>query len=150
MLCDMVPILPRRLVEYDPAKLEPYHNRPPNCMIPPYGPPYALYMHNNHLCTSQKLPVNTRIVIVGGGQTTMSFFERLIFGQKNMRLLFTSLTLCSTYGFSEFDAQNVDPMAEMFRLSSIYSEEYTRRLSFRSWVNIIFGTMTAINRYVSV
>ncbi|KAF6211707.1 hypothetical protein GE061_012221, partial [Apolygus lucorum] len=70
-----VPVRPRRVPSYAPSlrgKIPPYHIRNDY-------PPFALYYLNSRIAASHKRINHTKIVVVGTGETGLSFLENFFF-----------------------------------------------------------------------
>ena len=100
---------------------------------------------NKQFSTLRKFRVNTRIVVVGASHTGISFLETLLFGTSSTYLTFTNVTLVSPHGLPgecEIDQNSKN----LFVYNGHYGSTYMAKLNLRSYVNIVYGKMTAINK----
>ncbi|KAJ6661329.1 hypothetical protein lerEdw1_014957 [Lerista edwardsae] len=103
---------------------------------------YALYHFNRKLSMEPKVSVNIRIVVVGASNVGLSFLETLVFCP---HLKFNNLTLISTHGLPGKDASNT--LRKLFLMTShCFSFDDFALMSLSSWVNIVVGKMTGIDR----
>jgi hypothetical protein len=139
----MAPVHRRTQIEYNARKLG--INMPSEQVIKPkynYHLPCALNHINRKLLLEPKVSVNLRIVVVGASDVGMSFMENLVF---RSHLRFNNLTLVTINGVPGSLA--ADPLRDSLRANSLnYSHNDYASLSLRSWVNIIEGQMTSIDR----
>ncbi|CAF0802788.1 unnamed protein product [Brachionus calyciflorus] len=139
----MVPVPRRKQIDYNFSKLGV--NAPSDLVLKSrhnYSMPCALNMINRKLLLEPKLVVNLRIVVVGASVVGLSFLEKLIFSP---HLRFNNLTLVSTTGAP--GTLPPDSLRDQMNLKSMnYDSEDYAALSLRSWVNIITGKMTWIDR----
>ena len=83
-----------------------------------------------------------RIVVVGASEVGVSFLESLSFCP---HLRFNNLTLVSTHGLP--DSLKPDELREGMRAHTLnYNSTTYATISLRSWVNLITGQLTAIDR----
>ncbi|KAM7061432.1 cilia- and flagella-associated protein 61 [Acridotheres tristis] len=103
---------------------------------------YSLNHTNRKLVLESKVCINTRIVVVGASDVGISFLETLVFWP---RLKFNNLTLISTHGLP-----GKDPQSSKYRRflidSHCFSDEDHAQMSLCSWVSVVVGKVTAINR----
>ncbi|KAJ8389365.1 hypothetical protein AAFF_G00120730 [Aldrovandia affinis] len=133
----MVPVRPRRQII---CPLEELGVNAPSTQVTDEQAPYALNHINRKLTMEPKVTVNIRIVVVGASDTAISFLEVFAFCP---HLRFNNLTLISSRGLPEHCSRD-----EMCFLTSShsYNDRDHAQLSLRSWVHVIVGKMTAINR----
>ncbi|KAF7690455.1 hypothetical protein HF521_012259 [Silurus meridionalis] len=137
VLSSMVPVHPRRQVIYP---LEELGINAPSTLITREQVPYALNHINRKLTMESKININARIVVVGASDTGLAFLEALVFCP---HLQFNNLTLISPLGFPEHHStENISFLST----SHCYTERDHGQLSLRSWVNVVMGKMTAIDR----
>lgn len=74
----LVPVAPRRMPVYDPQFIDDA------CSPPDYvtdsGEVMSLFISSTRLSGVKRVEINTRIVVVGSGDTALSFLETLVFG----------------------------------------------------------------------
>ena len=138
----MIPILPRRQIQYCVDTLE---NNIPSSSVLRDGSHFALYYMNKRFSTLPKFCVNTRIVIVGASNTCISFLENLLFGSSSTYLTFNNITLVSPHGLpGEYEIDKYSK--KLFVYNGYYDASYMVKLNLRSYINIIYGKLTAINK----
>lgn len=107
---------------------------------------FALYLSSPRLCTFPKLEINTRIVVVGSSDVAIAFLESLIFTRHpKYQMLFKNITLVSTHGLTCQSLE--DKIKDSFFVSRgtrTYKE--MQKLSLRTYINIVNGVMTDIDR----
>ncbi|XP_060772152.1 cilia- and flagella-associated protein 61 isoform X2 [Neoarius graeffei] len=133
----MVPVHPRRQVIYP---LEDLGINAPSTVITTEQVPYALNHINRKLTMESKVNVNAKIVVVGASETALAFLETLILCP---HLQFNNLTLVSPHGLP--DHLSTDHVS-FLATSHYYSEQDHAQLSLRSWISVVKGKMTAIDR----
>nr|XP_002126453.1 cilia- and flagella-associated protein 61 [Ciona intestinalis] len=126
----MVPVRARRQIEYP---LQELGINAPSERVISKSPPYAINHINRKLTLEPKVTINARIVVVGASDVGISFLESLCFCP---HLRFNNLTLVSKRGLPQ----------TLLSSSESYSRDDLARLSLRSWVNIVQGFMTDIDR----
>ncbi|KAG9484247.1 hypothetical protein GDO78_009909 [Eleutherodactylus coqui] len=133
----MVPVRPRRQIVYP---LEKLGINAPSKQVSKDQPPYALYHINRKLTLEPKVTINARIVVVGASDVGISFLETLVFCP---HLKFNNIILISTHGLPG----NNSCMDQSFLASShCYNDKDYALMSLRSWVNVVVGKMTGIDR----
>jgi hypothetical protein len=139
----MVPVHRRTQIEYNARKLGV--NMPSEQVLKPmfnYFLPCALNHINRKLLLEPKVSVNLRVVVVGASEVGLSFVENLVF---RSHLRFNNLTLVTINGVP--GTLPSDPLRDSLRADSLnYSHSDYTALSLRSWVNIVSGKMTHIDR----
>ena len=139
----MVPVHRRTQIEYNVKKLGV--NMPSNQVLKPafnYFLPFSLNHINRKLLLEPKVAVNLRIVVVGASDVGMSFLENLIF---RSHLRFNNVTLVTINGLP--GALAPDELRDNLRAEGMnYSHADYAAMSLRSWVNVIHGQMTSIDR----
>lgn len=148
MLVEMQTVLPRLTMHYDLHNWPPHRPQPPAHIFSPHtGDPYSLYYCSMSTCTQRKIHINLRIVMVGCCTTSISFINELLFNERARNVYLSNLTLISPYGFFEYEFENFSELAMKFQYQGRYTPDYVKRLGLRSWVNLVYGTMTGIDRY---
>ncbi|XP_071996729.1 cilia- and flagella-associated protein 61 isoform X2 [Engystomops pustulosus] len=133
----MVPVRPRRQIVYP---LEKLGINAPSKQVSKDQPAYALYHINRKLTLEPKITINARIVVVGASDVGISFLETLVFCP---HLKFNNITMISTHGLPG----NNSCMDQSFLARShCYNDKDYALMSLRSWVNVVVGKMTGIDR----
>ncbi|XP_042320316.1 cilia- and flagella-associated protein 61 [Sceloporus undulatus] len=135
----MVPVRPRRQIVYPLTKLG---INAPSKEVSKDQLKYALNHFNRKLSLEPKVSVNARIVVVGASNVAISFLETLIFCP---HLKFNNLTLISTHGLPGKGESN--NLHKCFLINShCFNEDDHALMSLASWINVVVGKMTGINR----
>lgn len=152
MLGEMVPVLPRRRLEFESMHEWRREQIPPKYVRHNVADAsrFALYAHTISSCQKRKVHVNHRLVIVGCSCTALAFLEHMLYGCSSRGLMFTHLTLISPNGFADSEFDDITDMAKMFHDDAVYTADFVRRMAFRTWVNSVHGLVTKINRYKGV
>ncbi|NWZ28929.1 CFA61 protein, partial [Asarcornis scutulata] len=135
----MVPVRPRRQIVYP---LEELGINAPSEQVSKDQLSYSLNHINRKLITESKTSINSRIVVVGASDVGISFLETLVFCP---HLKFNNLTLISIHGLPGKDF----PASKHRRFlinSHCFNDEDYAQMSLCSWVNVVVGKMTGINR----
>eukprot|EP00731_Ephydatia_muelleri_P029454 Em0020g1098a len=135
-LSEMVPIRPRRQIEY-PGGLG--NHTPPSSRLN-HRETFALYHTNRKLSFEPKISINARLVVVGASDTSVSLLEGLVFCP---HLKFNNLTLVSTDGMPwalEDDAYRSLPH------SCCYMPHMYSLLGLHARVNVVKATVVSIDR----
>ncbi|NWV13265.1 CFA61 protein, partial [Ptilonorhynchus violaceus] len=135
----MAPVRPRRQIVYP---LEELGVNAPSEQVSKDQLSYALNHTNRKLVLESKVSINTRIVVVGASDVGISFLETLIFCP---RLKFNNLTLISIHGLPGKDPQS-SKRGRFLINSHCFNDEDYAQMSLCSWVNVVVGKMTGINR----
>uniref|UniRef100_A0A8C3UBA4 Cilia and flagella associated protein 61 n=1 Tax=Catharus ustulatus TaxID=91951 RepID=A0A8C3UBA4_CATUS len=135
----MAPVRPRRQIVYPLRELGA---NAPSEQLSADQPKYSLNHTNRRLVLESKVCINTRIVVVGASDVGISFLETLIFWP---RLKFNNLTLISTHGLPGRDPQSSKYRRFLINSHCFNDEDYAQ-MSLCSWVNVVVGKMTGINR----
>ncbi|NWX48175.1 CFA61 protein, partial [Steatornis caripensis] len=135
----MVPVRPRRQIVYP---LEELGINAPSEQVSKDQLSYSLNHINRKLVLESKVSVNTRIVVVGASDVGISFLETLIFCP---HLKFNNLTLISIHGLPGKDLLGSGHRRFLINSHCFNDEDYAQ-MSLCSWVNVVVGKMTGINR----
>ncbi|NXQ57991.1 CFA61 protein, partial [Anthoscopus minutus] len=135
----MAPVRPRRQIVYP---LQELGVNAPSEQVSEDQLKYSLNHTNRKLVLESKVCVNTRIVVVGASDVGISFLETLIFWP---RLKFNNLTLISIHGLPGKDPQSSKYRRFLINSHCFNDEDYAQ-MSLCSWVNVVVGKMTGINR----
>ncbi|NWS28677.1 CFA61 protein, partial [Polioptila caerulea] len=135
----MAPVRPRRQIVYP---LQELGVNAPSEQVSKDQVKYSLNHTNRKLVLESKVCINTRIVVVGASDVGISFLETLIFWP---RLKFNNLTLISIHGLPGQDPQSSKYRRFLINSHCFNDEDYAQ-MSLCSWVNIVVGKMTGINR----
>lgn len=105
---------------------------------------FALFFSSINNVTLPRTIINDKIIVVGGGTTGIAFLMSLITKNLlNRQVIFSNLTLVTPHAFSTKDDQLID---DFFIKQTYLTKSFLNMYSFDSLVNMIFGTMTAIDR----
>lgn len=139
----MVPVKKRSQISYDEQKLG--QNMPSTHVTSHrynFGVPCALNHINRKLLLEPKIAINLRIVIIGASELAISFLETLAFSP---HLRFNNITLVSSNGLPGMLPP--DELRDGMRAQSMnYDQKDHAYMSLRSWVNVVIGKMTHIDR----
>lgn len=97
--------------------------------------------------------VNTKIVVVGSSDTALAFLEALICSWTSFyHVYFTNVTVVSPHGLAYFRPPH--KIRDMFFVHrSKFCFRWLNLTSLKTYVNVVFGVMTGINRkekYITV
>ncbi|NXG72439.1 CFA61 protein, partial [Baryphthengus martii] len=135
----MAPVRPRRQIVYP---LEELGVNAPSEQVSKDQLSYSLNHINRKLVLESKRSVNTRIVVVGASDVGISFLETLVFWP---HLKFNNLTLISIHGLPGKDLPGSKQRRFLINSHCFNDEDYAQ-MSLCSWVNVVVGKMTGINR----
>ncbi|XP_037989689.1 cilia- and flagella-associated protein 61 isoform X2 [Motacilla alba alba] len=135
----MAPVRPRRQIVYP---LQGLGVSAPSEQVSKDQLKYSLNHTNRKLVLESKVCINSRIVVVGASDVGISFLETLIFWP---RVKFNNLTLISTHGLPGKDPQSSKYRRFLINSHCFNDEDYAQ-MSLCSWVNVVVGKMTGINR----
>nr|XP_009671407.1 PREDICTED: uncharacterized protein C20orf26 homolog [Struthio camelus australis] len=135
----MVPVRPRRQIVYP---LEELGINAPSEQVSKDQLSYALNYINRKLTLESKVSINTRIVVVGASNVGISFLETLIFCP---HLKFNNLTLISIHGLPGKNPPGSKHGRFLINSHCFNDQDYAQ-MSLCSWVNVVVGKMTGINR----
>ncbi|KFQ26969.1 Uncharacterized protein C20orf26, partial [Merops nubicus] len=135
----MAPVRPRRQIVYP---LEELGMNAPAEQVSKDQLSYSLNHINRKLVMQSRRSINTRIVVVGASDVGISFLETLIFCPD---LKFNNLTLISIHGLPGRDLLGFKHRRFLINSHCFNDEDYAQ-MSLCSWVNVVVGKMTGINR----
>ncbi|XP_026644285.1 cilia- and flagella-associated protein 61 [Microtus ochrogaster] len=135
----LVPVRPRRQIVYP---LEKLGINAPSKEVSKDQPSYALNHTNRKLTLEPKVTVNARIVVVGASSVGISFLETLVFCS---HLKFNNLTLISTHGLPGKKLLGSE-QRKFLASDHCFSDKDYALMSLCSWVNVVVGRMTGIDR----
>ncbi|XP_038288894.1 cilia- and flagella-associated protein 61 isoform X3 [Canis lupus baileyi] len=165
----LVPVRPRRQIVYP---LEKLGINAPSKAVSKDPLSYALNHTNRKLTLEPKITVNAKIVVVGASSVGISFLETLVFcmgceapavppaprsspTMQNLRpcpaqcpsphLKFSNLTLISTHGFPGKNLLGTE-QRKFLASDHCFNDKDYASMSLCSWVNVVVGRMTAIDR----
>lgn len=138
-LSDMVPVRARRQIVYALGVLE---DRAPSKRVLQKKEPFALCHFNRKLTLEPKVAINARIVVVGASDVATAYLETLSFCS---HLRFNNLTLISPHGLPG-EMANDEIRDNVLGETHCYGRDDYAHSSLRSWVNVVYGKMTAIDR----
>ncbi|XP_014600081.1 PREDICTED: cilia- and flagella-associated protein 61-like [Polistes canadensis] len=150
----MVPVNPRRRIEYKFCDCsstnnitdEIYKNTNNNKV-------FTLFMTTPRIATIPNKIIDTKIVVVGGSDCGIAFVEFLALGYQQNFVNFTNLTLISPNGLPYEKKHNDLKWDMMIPFKGKYCRDYRHLITRRAWINVVYGTLLAINRkekYVTV
>ncbi|VDM18506.1 unnamed protein product [Hydatigera taeniaeformis] len=146
-LGDFYAVQPRRQIVY-PSELVKGEKGPQNRILscPLDDPPPAVYHISRNLIMEPKIVLNTRIVVVGASSTSLAFLERLTFAS---HIRFNNIVLLSPHGIPGDTEASENHRVPLF-YPARYMQDRRRlgQISLHTLVNIILGTLTAIDRRV--
>ncbi|XP_076970906.1 cilia- and flagella-associated protein 61 isoform X3 [Tamandua tetradactyla] len=135
----LVPVRPRRQIVYP---LEKLGINAPSKEVSKDPLSYALNHTNRKLTLEPKITVNAKIVVVGASNVGISFLETLVFCP---HLKFSNLTLISTHGLPGKNLLGTEQRRFLASDHCFNDKDYAL-MSLCSWVNIVVGRMTGIDR----
>ncbi|KAG8444005.1 hypothetical protein GDO86_009261 [Hymenochirus boettgeri] len=135
----MVPVRPRRQIVYP---LEKLGINAPSRHVSKDQPSYALNHYNRKLTLEPKVTINARIVVVGASDVAISFLETLVFCP---HLKFNNITLISSHVLPE-NVPASSQECQFLASSHCYNDKDYALMSLHSWVNVVVGKMTGIDR----
>ncbi|XP_076099520.1 cilia- and flagella-associated protein 61-like isoform X2 [Mytilus galloprovincialis] len=138
-LNDMVPVRARRQITYP---LEQLAINAPSDRVLKKQEPYALNHVNRKLVLEPKVTINARIVVVGASNVGIGFLEQLAYCP---HLRFNNLTLVSPHGLPGEMAPD-ELRDQMLGNDFCYGQENYANISLRTWINVVYGKMTNIDR----
>nr|XP_054397601.1 cilia- and flagella-associated protein 61 isoform X1 [Pongo abelii] len=135
----LVPVRPRRQIVYP---LEKLGINAPSKAVSKDPMSYALNHTNRKLTLEPKITVNAKIIVVGASSVGISFLETLVFCS---HMKFNNLTLISTHGLP--GKKLLDTEQRKFLASDhCFNDKDYALMSLCSWVNVVVGRMTGIDR----
>ena len=103
--------------------------------------PFSLLLTSRSTVLRRRQRVNSRIVVVGGGDAGLAVLERLAFSRQ---LLFTNVTLVEPHGFPDDGGASL--AAGMRTSTENFQPERLKTMWPHAWVNLVRGVMQAIDR----
>ncbi|XP_076463469.1 cilia- and flagella-associated protein 61-like [Babylonia areolata] len=138
-LASMVPVRARRQIKYPVNRLG---INAPSERVLAQKEAYALNHINRKLTLEPKVTINARIVVVGASDVGLAFLETFAYCP---HLRFNNMTLISPHGLPGEMPPDLQ-RDQMLPSSHCYSQEEYAKVSLRTWVNVVYGRMTAIDR----
>lgn len=107
--------------------------------------PYSLLFSTINHITLPRISIKEKVVIVGASNAGIAFIMGLISSQatKTYSVTFDNLTLITPHQFRKKDDELID---QLFIQKSHLTRNYLSMYSFDTYLNVIYGTMTEINR----
>ncbi|XP_077266677.1 cilia- and flagella-associated protein 61-like isoform X5 [Temnothorax americanus] len=146
-LNDMIPVDPRRQAEYEfPIILENLDNCENNARGKRADDGrFSLFVTSPRLATMPRARIDARIVVVGASDCGIAFAEYLAVRSSQRYTHVTNLTLISPHGIP-FDNETSRAEVCLLPFRGRFHSGYRHCMAARTWINIVCGTMTAINR----
>ncbi|KAF5281306.1 hypothetical protein FQR65_LT14767 [Abscondita terminalis] len=142
-LGDMIPVKPRKMAEYTQSNLGECMPEHPVIKL---SDPFALYVITGQYCSLKQYDINAKIVVVGSSDTALAFLNSLINGESaSYRVNFTNITVVSPHGLN-YQKKDHKVRKKLFVSKSNYNYRLMNQIAMRTYVNIINGVMTKINR----
>ncbi|KAK3738961.1 hypothetical protein RRG08_006528 [Elysia crispata] len=135
----LVPVRSRRQIVYPEQGLG--INGPSDRILKKCNP-YALNHINRKLVLEPKVTINARIVVVGASDVGMAYLETLVYCP---HLRFNNITLISPHGLPG-DLPPDELRDTVLAHSLCFTQDDYAKLALRTWINVVYGKMTAINR----
>nr|XP_031530285.1 cilia- and flagella-associated protein 61 [Vicugna pacos] len=135
----LVPVRPRRQIVYP---LEKLGTNAPSKEVSKDAVSYALNHTNRKLTLEPKITINAKIVVVGASSVGISFLDTLVFCS---HLKFSNLTLISTHGLPGKKLLGSE-QRKFLASDHCFNDRDHAVLSLCSWVSVVVGRMTAIDR----
>ncbi|KAG5313447.1 CFA61 protein, partial [Acromyrmex insinuator] len=156
-LNDMIPVDPRRQAEYEfPIVQENFNSSENNTKCEGNdvaNDEFSLFMTSPRLAMMPRTIIDTRIVVVGASDCGIAFAEYLSLRLTQRYRQLTNLTLISPNGIPFDNESSSDCCEYLLPFRGRFHSGYRRYVVARTWLNIIYGTMAAIDRvekYVTV
>ncbi|XP_032670989.1 cilia- and flagella-associated protein 61-like, partial [Odontomachus brunneus] len=146
-LDDMIPVNPRRQAGYRFPDISGITNLTENDTTD--NDLFSLFMTSPRLSMIPPVTIHLRIIVVGASDCGIAFTEYLVLRSSYH---YTNLTLISPHGLP-FDNKRSCTEISLLPFCGTFCSEYRRCVALRTWINVVYGTMTAINRkekYVTV
>ncbi|XP_050063686.1 cilia- and flagella-associated protein 61-like isoform X2 [Aphis gossypii] len=130
---ELIPVKPRVRIQYDNENVSGDHQK------------FALFHINTRLCSTQTMSIDAKIVVVGASVVALSFLESLLFNPVSYYIRFGNIVLISDCG-APYQLALSDLEDRMIPKISHFNYEYMISMGFKSFVDVITGTVTAINK----
>ncbi|XP_044753207.1 cilia- and flagella-associated protein 61-like isoform X2 [Coccinella septempunctata] len=140
----LVPVAPRRMPVYDPDYIEEA------CLPPTYvtdpGTVLSLFIASTRLSGVKRVEINTRIVVVGSGDTALAFLETLVFGSDpDLLVIFNNITVVSPHGLPFYkEVSKGRTLFQINRGNTVY--RLILNMNLRIYVNTVHGVVNRIKR----
>ncbi|VVC41058.1 Cilia- and flagella-associated protein 61, N-terminal domain,FAD/NAD(P)-binding domain [Cinara cedri] len=132
---ELIPVKPRSRIQYNEEVNDIDHD----------FEKFALFHMNMRLCTLQHISIDAKIVVVGASVVALSFLENLLFNSVNYRKSFENIILVSDGGIPY--QVNLTGLEDcMIPKVAHYNYECMKSMGINTFIDIIVGTVTAINR----
>ncbi|XP_059138560.1 cilia- and flagella-associated protein 61-like isoform X3 [Physella acuta] len=137
-LSSLVPVRARRQIEYP----EGLGINGPSERVKKKVLPFALNHINRKLVLEPKVTINARIVVIGASDVGLTFLETLVFCP---HLKFNNITLISPHGIPGDMTPN-EMRDSVLGESYCFTKDDFAKMALRTWVNVVYGKMSGINR----
>ncbi|KAL3269154.1 hypothetical protein HHI36_008233 [Cryptolaemus montrouzieri] len=140
----LVPVSPRRMPDFDPKFIEE-SCFPPNSVTETKHV-FSLFVSMVRLAGLKRIEVNTRIVVIGTGDTAMGFLETLVCGSgPDLLVTFNNVTVVSPHGLPFYrEISKARNIITVTRGQTAYHR--ILQMNLRIHVNIVHGVLGAIKR----
>ncbi|KAL2726660.1 cilia- and flagella-associated protein 61-like isoform X2 [Vespula squamosa] len=142
----MVPVNSRRKIKYEFRTCVENDDTKQN-----KNKAFSLFMTTPRIATIPNRIIDTKIVVVGASDCGTALVEFLALGYLQNFVHFTNLTLISPNGLPY--ENHTDLKWDMIPFKGRYCRNYRYLITRRAWINVVYGTLLAINRkdkYVTV
>lgn len=141
---DLLFVKPKVKPEFNHFNVEGCEPQP---VVHRIDPPFTLHCSTVETCSLPRIEINAKLVIVGSSETSLAFLESLLYGYDNKKhdVTFTNVTLIAPHVHNHQKEPNaIRDM--MFVITSNLSYRYLQMHQTRTYMNMINGVLTEIDR----